>query len=93
MDVNEHYAMMLGTHSPWEIASVDLKLAEQQADIAIEYADLDGTCPECGANCPRYDLRQSRTWRHLDTLQFATDLHCSSRGLIWSNDLGHLELS
>ena len=34
-------------------------------------------CPECGASCPRHDDRKPRSWRHLDTMQFATYLHCS----------------
>ncbi|WP_419630878.1 transposase family protein [Thiolapillus sp.] len=34
--------------------------------------DDKGACPECGAACPRHDTRKERTWRHLDTMQFAT---------------------
>lgn len=76
MDVSDHYAMLLGINSPWEISSVDLQLAAQRVDIVIEYTGETGVCPECGESCPRYDVRQPRTWRHLDTMQFATYLHC-----------------
>lgn len=76
MDVSEHYALLLGISSPWEINSVDLQVAQHRVDIVIEYTGEVGPCPECGKNCPRYDLRKSRTWRHLDTMQFATYLHC-----------------
>jgi transposase len=49
---------------------------EQRVDIEIEYADDVGACPECGAISPKHDSRKRRSWRHLDTMQFATYLHC-----------------
>lgn len=76
MEVEDHYAMLLGVNSPWQIAKVDLKLDQQQVDIDIEYTANDGVCPECSTLCPKHDDRKSRTWRHLDTMQFATQLHC-----------------
>lgn len=45
------------------------------------------TCPECGETCGRYDTR-TRTWRHLDTMQYRTLLtadvprvKCSEHGV------------
>lgn len=76
MDIEEHYGQLLGIHSPWHISHVDLKMQEQRVDIEIEYADDEGACPECGAICPKHDNRKRRSWRHLDTMQFATYLHC-----------------
>lgn len=76
MEIEEHYSQLLGVHSPWEISSVELRIAEQRVDIEIEYTDTQGACPECAAPCPKHDLRDKRTWRHLDTLQFSTYLHC-----------------
>jgi len=76
MEVEDHYAMLLGIKSPWLISNVDLKLDTQQVDIVIEYADDTGSCPECGVTCAKHDNRKMRTWRHLDTMQFATQLHC-----------------
>ena len=52
-------------------------MSAHRVDIEIEYTAVTGTCPECGANCPRHDDRKPRSWRHLDTMQFATCLHCS----------------
>ena len=40
MEVEEHYSMLLGLNSPWEISHVDLKLDEQQVDI--EYLSDQG---------------------------------------------------
>ncbi len=58
---------LLGINSPWEIYDVELKVDESRLDIWIEYMDDKGACP-------RYDTRKERTWRHLDTMQFATYL-------------------
>jgi len=76
MELEEHYGQLLGVKSPWEIASVDLKMQAQRVDIVIEYTDDQGPCPECGAICPKHDNRKKRTWRHLDTMQFSTYLYC-----------------
>ena len=77
MEIEEHYSQLLGIHSPWSISQVDLKMHEQRVDIEIEYADDVGPCPECGAMCPKHDDRKRRSWRHLDTMQFETYLHCT----------------
>ena len=63
MEIEDHYKQLLGIESPWEIHSVDLNLDGQRVDITIEYTDDEGHCPECGAVCARYDVRQSRTGR------------------------------
>lgn len=76
MDISDHYSQLLGLHSPWLISDVKLDMANQRVDILIEYADDEGPCPECSAMSPRHDVREVRIWRHLDTMQFATYLHC-----------------
>jgi len=88
VEVSEHYALLLGIHTPWDISSVDLRLEDHRVDVVIEYTGDEGTCPDCGVICPRYDVRPTRTWRHLDTMQFATYLHsetprvkCSEHGV------------
>lgn len=76
MEIEEHYGLLLGINSPWEISSVALDLSAQKVDVIIEYTDDKGACPECGVISPKHDDRKERTWRHLDTMQFATQLHC-----------------
>jgi transposase len=76
MDIEDHYGQLLGIHSPWSISEVSLTLDDNRVDIVIEYTDGTGLCPECGAQSPKHDEREERTWRHLDTMQFATYLHC-----------------
>jgi len=76
MELEDHYGQLLGVKTPWDISSVDLKLEDHCVDIVIEYTDDQGACPECGTACPKHDSRKKRTWRHLDTMQFSTYLHC-----------------
>jgi len=76
VEIEDHYGLLLGVSSPWEISSVDLDVVVHKVDIVIEYTDDKGPCPECGLICPKHDERKERTWRHLDTMQFATHLHC-----------------
>jgi transposase len=76
MDITEHYAQLMGIHSPWLIEDVKLDMTDQHIDIYVDYTAKEGPCPECGCNAPRYDDREERVWRHLDTMQFTTYLHC-----------------
>lgn len=45
-----------------------------RVDIHLEYGGGPLACPECGQSCGRADLAPKRTWRHLDTMQFSTEL-------------------
>jgi transposase len=38
--------------------------------------EQQGVCPGCGVGCRIYDHREERFWRHLDTMQFQTIVHC-----------------
>ena len=72
-ELQRHYAQLLAVGSPWEVKTVELKLAERQ--VAIELGWQWGTtarCPVCGRDCAMHDCAPERTWRHLDTMQFAT---------------------
>jgi len=61
----------------WKVSAVMLDLAAKRVEVEIGY-DLSQPmdCPECGAECPYYDHREMREWRHLDTMQFETILRC-----------------
>jgi len=75
MDIESHYALLLGLNSPWAIETIDLNPSEYRLDIYIEYQDDRGLCPECQQRCPKHDDRLTRTWRHLDVMQFTTYVH------------------
>ena len=74
-DLNSHYGQLLGLKSPWEVATVDLKMEEQKVEIALKHSRGGPVrCPECGEDCPVHDHSPERRWRHLDTMQFETQL-------------------
>lgn len=61
----------------WQVESVELSLEAQRVEIAIEWqGGKRAECPQCGRFCKIYDLREERSWRHLDTMQFKTVLQC-----------------
>lgn len=71
------YEQLLGIVRPWEVRDVVLDLAMRpKGKVQVLVAVVKGThmrCPECGQECPSYDLRKRR-WRHLDTMQYRTEL-------------------
>lgn len=72
-ELQKHYALLLGVGSPWEVKTVDLKLAEKKVEIELGWQwGAAARCPECGRECSIHDSAPERTWRHLDTMQFRT---------------------
>ena len=50
---------------------------DDRIDIYLGWPYLqDGICPECGKSCKIYDRQKERVWRHLDTCQLRTFIHC-----------------
>ncbi len=77
MDDKELYRQILGVVAPWEIKQIELKMAHDRVDIYLEWPHLqDGVCPECKKGCKIHDRRKERIWRHLDTCQLKTFIHC-----------------
>lgn len=82
------YAKLLGIETPWLVRDVEARLDAREVEVLIAFAEgAETTCPECGAVCSRYDAR-TRTWRHLDTMQYRTLLtadvprvKCSEHGV------------
>jgi transposase len=58
----------------WRVAGVELMIAEQRVEIALEHSVGPVICPECKRSCGIADHAPQRRWRHLDTMQFATEL-------------------
>jgi uncharacterized protein (TIGR02145 family) len=72
-----HYQQLLGLVNPWKITHINLDVAEQRLDIRLEWLrGRKAPCPECGKRCGLKDHLTERTWRHLDSMQFKTFLHC-----------------
>jgi len=72
-ELQKHYALLLGIGSPWEVKTVELKLAEKKVEIELGWQwGSAAKCPECGCECSIHDRAPERTWRHLDTMPFTT---------------------
>ncbi len=79
----------LGLASPWEILEDTYDDANQLRRVTITCTDTSALeCPMCTKRCPFYDLRTPRTWRHLDTCTYRTELtvqvprvHCPEHGV------------
>lgn len=77
MDSTEnHYEKLLGLDSRWSVTKVDLNIEKMRVDIYIKHIGKDALCPECDDYRCTYDHSPERSWRHLDTMQFETCIHC-----------------
>jgi len=77
MNDKEVFTQLLGLIQSWEIAEVQVDYDTLQIYIWVSYLMGEKAfCPECGNPCPIYDHREERQWRHLDTMQFKTIIHC-----------------
>ena len=75
MNVNQHYAALLGLGEEWTVTNVALDVGGRRIDIYVEYAKKSAICPECGELAGIHDKLEERSWRHLDTMQFVTVIH------------------
>jgi transposase len=74
----ELYRQLLGLSSPWSVARVELDTVGGRVDVWIDHAKATRwSCPTCGRELGLYDHAAERVWRHLDTCQFATQLHAA----------------
>ena len=75
MNTNDFYSQLLGVLSPWSIDGVTPDMDSKRVDIQISYSDSQANC-QCGKACPIHDRTNIRQWRHLDTCQLMTYIHC-----------------
>jgi transposase len=73
-DLTEHYRDLLGLEESWQVENVDLDLEGTQVTIWLTHVGGQLVCPECATECSQADRALERTWRHLDTMQFKTEL-------------------
>ncbi len=76
MTDTELYRQILGLTAPWQVSRIELDAPQQEVRVYVTYdfGQPHLLCPECGQAGPYYDLREERTWRHLDSCQFQTFL-------------------
>jgi transposase len=76
-DLNTHYRHLLGLSDDWKVVDVDLDLSASQVIINLCHTGGKLCCPECNDGCPQADTAPKRTWRHLDTMQFTTEIRAA----------------
>ena len=76
-DLNQHYSGLLGLDSSWSVDDVNLDLPGNQVVIRLSFVGDSVCCPECNKRCARHDTAPERTWRHLDTMQFKTEIRAA----------------
>jgi transposase len=73
--VAAHYGMLLGIASPWSVREAKLDLNTKLVDIEVVHDPAQPVrCPQCRRECARHDHAPERTWRHLDVMQFTTQI-------------------
>ncbi len=73
-EINTHLSQLLGLDSSWQVSKVDLDPTGNQVVIQLVHSGGKLRCSDCDGECSRKDLAPERTWRHLDTIQFSTEL-------------------
>jgi len=73
----KHYHALLGLDTSWTVTSVEFQPDKKRVDIHIEHSGKALSCPGCQGVCSKADMAPKRTWRHLDTMQFVTQIHAS----------------
>lgn len=77
MQDRELYKQLMGLRDPWKVTDVAVNFEKLKVDVWVEWPQEEqAVCPECKRLCNIYDHREERQWRHLDTMQFQTILHC-----------------
>jgi len=77
MQDKELYQQLLGLKHPWRVSEVEVDFKGLKVDFWVEWTREEQVpCPEYGKQQVIYDHRGERQWRHLDTMQFQTILHC-----------------
>ena len=80
----------LGIASPWEILEDQYDEKEKVRRVTVTCTDASSlACPECNQVRPFYDLHTPRSWRHLDTCKYRTELiariprvKCAEHGIL-----------
>jgi transposase len=76
-ELETHYGTLLGISSPWKIEDVKINTDDKKVTIIVTWPKGEKVlCPTCGKYHSVYDHRAERSWRHLDTMQFATIIKC-----------------
>ncbi len=72
----EFFRQILKLESGWFVSKIEVKENPEEIHLYIEYQWKEYIDTETGEINKVYDFRSERIWRHLDTMQYATYIHC-----------------
>jgi len=72
----QFFDIILDFGDSWQVSNVTVNFKTEEVDIFIEFIDKQAPCPEFEDLYSIYDRRETRRWRHLDTLQYKTYINC-----------------
>ena len=72
----QFFDLLLNFGEDWKVEDVKVDFKMDEVDIFVRYIGSKAECPESMELCSIYDHRESRRWRHLDTMQFKTFINC-----------------
>jgi transposase len=75
-DIRLFHEKLLCFGPEWRVELVKMDDHRKRVDIHIIYEPNDGPCSETGEVCKVHDYRDEREWRHLDSMCYATYIHC-----------------
>lgn len=76
MNIQEFFKGLLKLDKPWKVERVEQAKDTKHVHVYLKYASDEWIDQESGEIFPVYDFREERTWRHLNTLEYQTHIHC-----------------
>ena len=70
------YERLLRLGSDWRVTHIDVDDIHDAIHITIAYKGKEWLDKHTGELLPIFDYRQERIWRHLDSMEHATFIHC-----------------
>lgn len=72
----QFFDLLLNFGDDWKVDEVKVDHPSEEVDVYVSFIGGKAECPESLEMCPVYDHRETRRWRHLDTMQFKTFINC-----------------
>jgi len=72
----QFFDLLLNFGDDWKVDNVKVNSLSGEVDVFVSFIGSKAECPDSLEMCPVYDHRETRRWRHLDTMQFKTFINC-----------------
>lgn len=72
----QFFDLLLNFGDDWKVDDVKVNFLSGEVDVYVSFIGGKAQCPDSLEMCPVYDHRDTRRWRHLDTMQFKTFINC-----------------